>query len=274
MRTYFYDDSFLEYGFDGDCRPPFQLIPHTDFRSVWLKNGDEMEVKSVVPNVLEIQEVPTPVKNLRIFKLQGRAVGNTVIEVRKDRRLMASLEVVVVARLTFTVTFNYVSDRVRTKDKGWQTVHQTKRIKEDLDKLIKSANRVFINQVNIEMVKHNVRDVVIDHNLGTNVGFPNDWETIIAERDKTAHLNVFFVWELDDAAGWALHRCLAVQDELGDVKPEAVLAHEIGHFLGMPDENRKQKAVGFLMSTGARIRRNEMLAMRRILLHILKLTGG
>jgi len=38
-----------------------------------------------------------------------------------------------------------------------------------------------------------------------------------------------------------------VQDDLGDVPPEAVLAHEIGHFWGMPDENRPKKAIGFLI---------------------------
>jgi len=184
---------------------------------------------------------------------------------------MTKLEVVVTSPMTFTASFNYVSDREYKPNEGWATRHKTVRDKTNLDDMIDSANRVFINQLNVKMIKKNVRDVVIDRNLGGAIDYPDDWNLIVSKGDKSATLNVYFVWELDAGAGANLNRAVMVQDDLGDVPPEAVLAHEIGHFLGMPDENRPKKAIGFLMSTGSRLRRNEMLAMRKVLAHILKL---
>ena len=185
---------------------------------------------------------------------------------------MMRLGVAVVSAMTFTASFNYVSDRENNSTRGLITTHKTVRAKTNLDDMIAAANNVFSNQINVKMIKRNVRDVVIDRNVGDTIEYPDDWNLIASKGDKSATLNVYFVRQLDDAAGAALYRTVMVQDELGEVRPEAVLAHEIGHFLGMPDENRSDKANGFLMSTGSRLRRNEMLAMRKVSAHILKLT--
>lgn len=272
MKPRFDDWSIFEYGFDGSCTPSFQMIPHGDIRSVWLYDSDGMDVKSVVPGIVGIEELASPTKNLRIFKLKGLMAGRTFVEVRKNSTLMTRLEAVVAPEMTFTASFNYVSDRENIPNKGWTTRHKTVRDKDHLDDMIEAANKIFVNQINVRMIKKSVRDVVIDRNLGDTIDYANDWNLLVSKGDKSATLNVYFVWQLDDAAGAWLNRTVMVQDELGDVAPEAVLAHEIGHFLGMPDENRSKKAKGFLMSTGSRLRRNEMLAMRKILANILKLS--
>lgn len=264
----------MESGFDGSCTPSFQMIPHGDIRSVWLYDSDGLDVKASAPGIVAIEELFSPTVNLRIFKLRGLMNGKTYIEVRKKSALMTRLEVVVVSPMSFTVSFNYVSDRENNAGKLAPPRRSTVRRKDDLDGMIEAANYIFINQINVRMIKRDVRDVVIERNLGDSIGYPDDWNLIASKGDKTATLNVYFVWQQDGGAGLALNRTVMIQDDLGEgVEPKAVLAHEIGHFLGMPDENRPSKADGFLMSSGSRLRRNEMLAMRGVLRNILKLTS-
>lgn len=269
MKPRFDGHQYLEFGFDGDAAPAFQLVPHNDFRSLWLYDADGMEVKSIVPGIVRLEEIRSPVNNIRIFKVHGLMRGKTFVEVKDKSRLMTRLEVKVVLPMSFTISFNFVADQVNGR-----VLHKTKRTRSEIDDLIYYANNTIFRQTNISMIKHRIRDLTINKNLGDVFNQDSDdWYRVVSERDKTAVVNVFFVWQLKEAAGANLNRDIMIQDDLGDVRLENVLTHELGHMMGLPDENRPNKAVGFMMSSGTRIRRNEMLAMRSTLAHILKLTG-
>ena len=273
-------------GFDGKATPKWQMVGKGDIAVVFLNDGDGTEVKVIQTGIIELEEATNdsarrilngkPVtnsipKNLRIFRIKGLMSGNTFIEVRREKQLVERLEVLVTETIQFKVSFKYVSDTAG---------HSTKRDKSTLNDLIAMANIELLNNVNIKIINHNSagQNLKFDRNLGNVVMYQNVGDIIASKRDKTATFTVFFVWEyeqddtpkIDNAEAAAINRIIFFEDEQGYNHSETLI-HEIGHLLGMPHFDKSDYIMNSLGESGHLFTKNQIVKMRDILRHILKL---
>lgn len=272
-------------GFDTKASPKWQIIGNGEVAVVWLNNGAGTDVTVRLPGIIKIEEtirkaatppssgsltkLPAVTNDFRIFKLTGTMVGNTFIDVRKNGKLLEQLEVCVADILPIAVTFNYVSDNA---------THSTKRDKKALDIMILGTNNILMQEASLKVVKHNVRDLSFDRNLGKVVMFQNVWDIIAGRRDKSATFNVFFVWEyeqddtpkIDNAEAAAKERVVLFEDNVG-VNDYVILVHELVHLMGLP-HFQKPDYVMNETAEGFKFTKMQVLEMRRILKHIMKLS--
>ena len=270
-------------GFDKLAVPKWQIIGKGDLAVVWLYDANDAEVKILAPGIAKLEEMtvgaqkdrfgrltPPPENiNFRIFRLKGLMVGKTFVEVRKNGKLLERLEVQIVDLIEFTVTFNYVSDNAG---------HRTARNSADLDDIILSANLVLQNQAVIKIIKHNVRQVQFNRDLGRVVLAQNVWDIIASKRDKSAIFNTFWVWiyEQDDtpdedgAEGAAANRVCLIEDDQSTPVSETLI-HELGHLMTLPHYSKEDYFMNDVGTNEIWFRKNQILAMRRGLKHIMKL---
>lgn len=186
-------------GFDKISRPNWQMILKGELAVVWLYDAPDAEVKILSPSIAQLEEIPvgaqvnklgnvisqTPAKrNFRIFRLKGLMTGSTYVEVKEKGRHLERLEIQVLDLITFTVTFNYVSDNAG---------HHTTRNISDLDYIVDMANIALQDNAAIKIIKHNVRQIQYDRDLKGVILAQNVWDIIASRRDKTAIFNTFWV---------------------------------------------------------------------------------
>lgn len=224
-------------GFDNTIIPRWQMVPLNGERRVRLMDGADLTVVSANTGVATVHEVKKCfVHGGREFIIKGHTKSNIQILAKKGPATVIRLDVSVKSKKTVTMTFNYVSDT---------SGHQTRRKPGSLQPTFDHANKLFQDQINVELVKRSVNpNYSVAGNLGqivkwTGVPGTDEWRKVVANRDTSSDLNVFFVWryeqdeKLGDGAdaGTAGGNCL-LEDDLAWPFWH-VLAHEIGHHLGV-----------------------------------------
>lgn len=224
-------------GFDDAATPRWQMIPLNGERRVRLMDGAGLTVVSASTGVATVHEVRTPFAHGgREFIIKGHTKATTQITAKRGAAVAVQLDIAVKTKKTVTMTFNYVSDT---------SGHKTRRTSAGLQAPFDTANKLFKDQINVELVKRVVNpNYSVAGNLGTIVkwtGVPgtDEWTKIVANRDTSSDLNVFFVWryEQDEKKGDGADAGTAggnslLEDDL-DWPFWHVLAHEIGHHLGV-----------------------------------------
>lgn len=224
-------------GFDDTTIPRWQMVPVNGERRVRLMGGAGLTVVSANTGVATVHEVRIPFTHGgREFIIKGHTKATVQITAKQGAAVAAALDVAVKTKKTVTITFNYVRDTAG---------HKTRRNPGELQPTFDIANKLFKDQINVELVKRVVNpSYSVAGNLGTIVkwtGIPgtDEWTKVVANRDAGSDLNVFFVWryeqdeKLGDGAdaGTAGGNCLFEDDLAWPVWH--VLAHEVGHHLGV-----------------------------------------
>lgn len=241
-------------GFDSTVTPDWFMVPLGKKRQIYLRYGDGLDVTSANPAIAGIGYVD-PIfgafgaNGRRIISIEGKMHGRTFIQVRKGNFLVAQLEVAVKKLKEVRLAFNFVADNAG---------HQTTRNSSDVDNWLAELNLIYTPQTNIQFVKNSVRAVTVKKNLGnvvqTSVSQPrlpelqSDWYQVVAQRDKSAPINLFFVWELesdktpleDNVEGSHYEKNCLIEDDLS-ADLVKVIAHELGHALGVPGESHYYK---------------------------------
>jgi hypothetical protein len=228
-----------------------QMVPVGGLKVVRLLGGDGLTITSTHPAIATVAAAYGPVlKPMRLFHITGVAAGTAFLEAKNSAGIVeARLELAVKAKKTVKVAFNFLTDT---------SGHSTVRRHGSVDGWIATMNTIFLPQVNVELVKHSVRDVQVNANLGSVVRFSShlrrvpvaehEWDTVVAKRDTSADFNIFFVWQYEQdrsprtdntQAGTSGSNCLFQDTGMRDI-PEN-LAHETGHFLGADDTYASSK---------------------------------
>ncbi|MBC7797563.1 MAG: hypothetical protein H7Z37_11875 [Pyrinomonadaceae bacterium] len=254
-------------GFDETVLPNWLMVPLDENKTIFLRNGEGMIVTSVNPRIADVSIIDpilaSGANGRRTLSIKGNMHGHTFIEVRDvQKRLKARLEVAVKKQKTVTLAFNFVEDNAG---------HKTNRKPDqDVDPWIEALNNIiYTPQTNVVFIKHSVRWVKVNANLGNVVGADKrrkwnveEWISVVAQKDKTADINLFFVWELDfnskadNVEGGEINKDCLIEDNLvADKTGVTVIAHEIGHALGVPGEshyykNRNAAGLMFHQATG------------------------
>jgi hypothetical protein len=262
------------FGFDPTATPDWMMIPLGEDMPIWLVDGAGLAVTSTSPGIATVtvdNKAAAHRPTWRILRIKGKAEGRTFIEVRREKQLVKRLEVAVKPPITLKISFHFVSDNAKPIN------HATNRKPEELDEMIFWLNQIFTPQTNIRFEKKNHfplkfnKDMgdAVNYNMDYQTGRPlagHEWETVIAKRDATAHMNIFFVWrnefisktdrgkiEKSGALGYSVggRDCLIEdwdgfmdrdEDGAADNSPAwenaRMLAHEVGHILGIGDVNK------------------------------------
>ena len=236
------------YGFDDSINPHWQMVPLGGEKFVYLANAEGMTVQAVDSSVVQISEVsnnlnvsPLPHKK-RLFTIRGISYGVTHLEVRKNNLLMTKLEVAVKKPKIVSLAFNFVSDIKRS----------TKKLPCDVDEWFKGLNKIFSPQTNISFTHRSTNSLNIKNDLGPEIDFTDakgsHWEkgAIRSQGDRSANLNLFYVWKLVDR--WEPGEAFFVKGEtleservcfmsdqffISTENEIIILAHEIAHALGI-----------------------------------------
>ena len=184
----------------------------------------------------------------RFFKLTGKAKGVCSLLASRIPFVPVELEVSVKDKLTQRVKFFSVSDNAGNRSTRPLAV---------TGQWLPVFNYIFRRQANIELVRHgSLESITIAQNLGNPIDLPTTGglgtnATVIANRgDATADLNIFFVWELRRGTGDSTEATtqtigsahsgssgnVLVEDNM-DGRDDLIVAHEIGHHLGLSHNN-------------------------------------
>jgi len=238
-------------GYDAGPVPDWQMAPVGFTKVVRLIGGAGLDVSVTPSGFATVAEAFGPVpKPMRLFHITGVKKGTAFLEAKDAGGTVRSrLELSVKDKKPVKVTFNFVFDSAG---------HKTVRAHSSVDGWVSTMNSIFLPQVNVEIIKHNVRNVSVGADLGRVVRFSShlpkvaaaqhEWDDVIAKRDGTADFNFFFVWQYEqDAsplsdntqAGTMAGDCLFQDTGMKDVAEN--LAHETGHFLGASDTYASHK---------------------------------
>jgi hypothetical protein len=219
-------------GFDSrTTTTAFQMVPHQGTRTVLFVPGQSIERLSWADSsIAQSKELSA---NTRV--LFGKKPGTTFVTAfDKKGKELGKLEVCVKPKRTVKVAFNFVSDNAG---------HKTKRKHASVDGWVETVNSILLNQANVEIVKHSVRDVTVQKDLGKAVvaiDYVDTWEysAVVKLLDATADVNIFFVWEWErdnnsktDFDGLHHEGKIILEDNAGYQFGETI-AHELCHYLG------------------------------------------
>lgn len=265
-------------GFDESATPNWIMVSLKNRNRVWLIGEEGLTVTSTAPGIasVEVEYVDPLIKrpNETLLNITGNASGRTFIEVRKGKLFLGKLEVSVKSSVTLNVSFHFVSDNANPIN------HATNRKPEELSEMISILNSIYVPQTNISFKLKNYSLLKFNKNMGDAVNYNMDyqtgkimkgheWDMVVAKRDRSTHINVFFVWknefvsktdkglETSGALGYVIgdgRDCL-VEDWDGFVdrnndgtaenspawENARMLAHEIGHVLGIFDITKTRR---------------------------------
>lgn len=245
-------------GFDESVSPHWLMIGLNTEKSVMLTGGNQLAVKVRRADIAEITNdvVESATLQQRIITIKGKRKGTTFVDVFDGNIRKTTLEICIKSRREILVSFHYVHDNA-----GHGTVRNSSNLLQWLDTI---NNKVFLPQANVFVQLGIVNDPLkINRNLGDVVrdtsSYPNipksehETDEILAHRDKAAQMNVFFVTNIEHGedpkknliAGVQYEKGIFIDDNINTVSPlatiENVLAHEIGHYLGVGGESHFYK---------------------------------
>lgn len=222
-------------GFDHTAVPKWQMVPAGGSKIVRLMDGETLTVVPINPSICTVHEIERCfVHGGREFRLEGGMPGTTQIAAFHGGAVICRLDVRVMNERVVTMAFHYVSDNAG---------HATTRTPGGLPALYDYPKKILYDQINVVLRNVAVHpSTVVTEDLGDKIIWADgEWAKVVAHRDASADLNVFFVWEYntrlavgDDAeAGTsrAEGNCL-MEDNNNYANHAWTLAHEIGHYLG------------------------------------------
>lgn len=259
---------FEDSGFTA-ADPSYHVISVEGVRFVVLLDGEKLTVTTSQPRVCTVSEVkesdlPAGVRlnntgaavSVRFFRLRALSKGVTTIRasgvpVSQDAHML----VIVKRKLQVRIYAHRVQDSAG---------HATRRPAAEVSKWIGEVNRIWLNRANVQVILHGIRDLPFPGDLGRIVTVPNrpgglSEHPLAKMAIEGVGLNLFLVWSLqwegstrDELALTTLGTANTppgmgltfFQDDAGP-NPAVVLAHEIGHHLGL---NHKGHKVGELMA--------------------------
>jgi hypothetical protein len=259
---------------DNGFENGWQMVPMYGQKEIELSAGAGLTVIDGGAHLKTVELKETTKGGLRAstrkFTIKGLKKGKTAIWAKDRSKTSAQLTVQVIPQRIVTIAFNYVSDNAGNK---------TKRSPETVNSLLKKLNNIYLPQANIKFQKIAAQELKINASLGKVVirdlkkPSKDEFSILIANRVPKAQINVFFVWECqkagkahdtDGVAEIAVSRnektnCM-VEDKLGATFGR-VVAHEVGHNLGLKDDYSKPDLLMYGQSDkslGIRLRRSEI----------------
>lgn len=245
-------------GFDGYTSPVTQIIPEGDVRTIIVTGREDLKPRFQKTFGASPVFPDTSAKRRRmVWDIRGVGLGGHIVEWVTDRKYAGTvpnqhqLGIFVLPELKFRTTFHFVKDGPGDK----LLPSKTKRREGILKRMLKETNRILQPQMNVCVEKKKVCDITLDEQIGRVINVKRNpalpgarvhWDKVIAHRDKSVDLNVFFVWDLnvddkgsDETLGAALsgEANILIDDQSKD--PGVTLAHELLHVLGRDHTDNK-----------------------------------
>jgi len=269
-------------GFDDSAvnKPPWQMVPFMSRVLVRLVgDNDSLSLVCVNP-VTGLPSIKVEATRITagLISLLGLFPGKAQIQARDTfGNVLARLDVSVKFHREFSIAFHRVRDSA-------QPPNQTRRTDGEILNMFGELNEIYEPQANIKFTLPRliVNQVTINRNLGRAVTWLNqpgdEGSQVIANRDPSAKLNVFLVWEVQagpsgpgdldqgEAASMLVTGKPQTQPFLNKIgcdvlidddvtlneKIGIVLAHEAGHFLLGCQESDHNRTVSAVMFPGIR----------------------
>ncbi len=246
-------------------------------KSVWLTDGNGLTITSLFPGIASVtveNQNPLSIPSKRRLIVKGNMPGRTFIQISDKKRLIKQLEVSVKSPITLKLSFHYVSD-----DGGHGTDRNPNDLGKTIEALnsifTPQTNISFVEKAHFFLDLERDLGIAVNYNVdyvkGVNLK-GHEFDLVTSKRDRSAHINIFFVWlnefvsiykkgqkpvtETGNAIGYSVGgRDIIIQNWNGLMDRDKnriqdnsiiwenarLLAHEIGHVLGIHDVVKMKK---------------------------------
>ena len=261
---------FRVQGMDTRISPRFQMVPVDGVRFVALHDGAGLSVAAAPDSICTISEITESAlpaddratgpfaaeRGDRFFKLVGHAKGVAAVAAVGGSAPTLFLEISVKDLITQRVHFYSVSDNAG---------HSSTRPLAEVGEILPLMNYIYRRQANIRMIRHgSLEELHMTQNIvpivvpDTPQGLGTAGDAIRARGTSSSDINVFFVPVIDgdtDGAVWEIGSVRSGNGPgaivLEDGANHFVLAHEIGHHLGLGHNNPANRLDLMGASSGA-----------------------